>query len=146
MSLKRKDLTSSDPLHLQTDVLILGGGPAGAWAALSAVQSGAQVILADKGYLGTSGATAPSNTGTWIVPPGDNQAQIIERRWQRTGNLADQRWMLRTVDQAYENLLKLAEWGYPFPDGEDGRLYIANLRGPDYMAFMRRRVLRAGVT
>ncbi len=54
--------------------------------------------------------------------------------------------MLRTVDQAYENLLKLAEWGYPFPDGEDGRLYIANLRGPDYMAFMRRRVLRAGVT
>ncbi len=146
MSLKRKDLTGGDPLHLQTDVLVLGGGPAGAWAALSAVQSGARVVIADKGYLGTSGATAPSNTGTWTVPPGDNRAQIIERRWQRTGNLADQRWMLRTVDQAYENLLKLAEWGYPFPDDEDGKLYIANLRGPDYMAFMRRRLLRAGIT
>ncbi|MDR6668950.1 FAD-binding protein [Rhizobium sp. 1399] len=146
MSLKRKDLAGNGPLHLQTDVLVLGGGPAGAWAALSAAQNGARVVLADKGYLGTSGATAPSNTGTWLVPPGENRAQIVERRWQRTGNIADQRWMLRTVDQAYENLLRLAEWGYPFPDDEDGKLYIANLRGPDYMAFMRRRVLKAGIT
>lgn len=91
-------------------------------------------------------ATAPSNTGTWLVPPSDNRVQVVERRWQRTCNLADQRWMLRTVDQAYENLLKLAEWGYPFPDDEDGRLYIADLRGPDCMAFMRRRVLKASVT
>jgi len=146
MSLQRKVLAGGEPLHLQADVLVLGGGPAGAWAALSAAQNGARVVLADKGYLGTSGATAPSNTGTWLVPPGENRAQIVERRWQRTGNLADQRWMLRTVDQAYENLLKLAEWGYPFPDDEDGKLYIANLRGPDYMAFMRRRVLKAGIT
>ncbi|MFK0334286.1 FAD-dependent oxidoreductase [Rhizobium sp. NPDC090275] len=146
MSLKRKDLAGGNALHLQTDVLVVGGGPAGAWAALSAAQNGARVVLADKGYFGTSGATAPSNTGTWLVPPGENRAQIVERRWQRTGNLADQRWMLRTADQAYENLLKLAEWGYPFPDDEDGNLYIANLRGPDYMAFMRRRVLKAGIT
>jgi len=59
MSLKRNDLAGSGPLHLQTDVLVIGGGPAGAWAALSAAQNGARVILADKGYLGTSGATAP---------------------------------------------------------------------------------------
>jgi succinate dehydrogenase/fumarate reductase flavoprotein subunit len=146
MSIQRKVLAGGEPLHLQADVLVLGGGPAGAWAALSAAQNGARVVLADKGYLGTSGATAPSNTGTWLVPPGESRAQIVERRWQRTGNLADQRWMLRTVDQAYENLLTLAEWGYPFPDDEDGNLYIANLRGPDYMAFMRRRVLKAGIT
>ncbi|NLS08178.1 FAD-binding protein [Rhizobium sp. P32RR-XVIII] len=146
MSLKRKDLAGSDALHLQADVLVIGGGPSGAWAALAAAQNGARVVLADKGYLGTSGATAPSNTGTWCVPPGENRQQIVERRWQRTGNLGDQRWMLRCVDQAYENLLKLAEWGYPFPSDDDGKLYIANLRGPDYMAFMRRRVLKAGVT
>ena len=29
--------------------------------------------------------------------------------------VADQRWMLRTVDQCYENLQRLVEWGYPFP-------------------------------
>ncbi|TIN66900.1 MAG: FAD-binding protein, partial [Mesorhizobium sp.] len=95
---------------------------------------------------GTSGATAPSNTGTWCVPPGDNRHAVVERRWQRTGELADPRWMLRCVDTAYRNLLRLSEWGYPFPSEDDGRLYIANLRGPDYMRFMRRRVLLAGVT
>jgi succinate dehydrogenase/fumarate reductase flavoprotein subunit len=146
MSLKRKDLATGDLLHLQADVLVIGGGPSGAWAALAAAETGARVVLADKGYLGTSGATAPSNTGTWCVSPGEDRQQVVERRWQRTGGLGDQRWMLRCVDRAYENLLKLSEWGYPFPSDEDGKLYIANLRGPDYMAFMRRRVLLAGVT
>lgn len=142
---KRGD-APADPLRLEADVLVLGGGPAGAWAALAAAEGGARVVLADKGYLGTSGATAPSNTGTWCVPPGENRAEAVERRWQRTGGLADRRWMLRAVDRAYENLLQLAAWGYPFPSEDDGRLYIANLRGPDYMRFMRRRVLTAGVT
>ncbi|TPL78997.1 FAD-binding protein [Mesorhizobium sp. B2-3-14] len=138
--------SASDTLQLQVDVLVLGGGPSAAWAAVAAAESGAKVVLADKGHLGTSGATAPSNTGTWCVPPGDNRHAVVERRWQRTGELADQRWMLRCVDTAYRNLLRLSEWGYPFPSEDDGRLYIANLRGPDYMRFMRRRVLLAGVT
>lgn len=46
---------------ITTDVLVLGGGPAGTWAALSAAKQGVRVVLADKGYCGTSGATAPSN-------------------------------------------------------------------------------------
>ncbi|TIN69118.1 MAG: FAD-dependent oxidoreductase, partial [Mesorhizobium sp.] len=41
----------SDRLHLQADVLILGGGPSAAWAAVAAAESGAKVVLADKGYL-----------------------------------------------------------------------------------------------
>ncbi|MDB5552961.1 MAG: succinate dehydrogenase/fumarate reductase flavoprotein subunit [Rhizobium sp.] len=146
MTSSRKSLDTSDTLHLEADVLVIGGGPSGAWSALSAAENGAKVVLVDKGYLGTSGATAPSNTGTWCVAPGEDRAQIVERRWQRTGGLADPRWMLRCVDRSYENLLKLVEWGYPFPSEDDGKLYIANLRGPDYMAFMRRRVLLAGVT
>ena len=54
--------------------------------------------------------------------------------------------MLRLVDRCYENLQRLVEWGYPFPTEESGELYTANLRGPDYMRFMRARVLAAGVT
>lgn len=50
------------------DVLVLGGGPAGTWAAIAAARAGARVVLADKGYCGTSGATAPSGTGVWYVP------------------------------------------------------------------------------
>ncbi|KPL54650.1 oxidoreductase [Prosthecomicrobium hirschii] len=139
----RSASTGSD--RLQADVLVIGGGPAGAWAAFSAAQAGAKVVLADKGYFGTSGATAPSNTGTWCVPPGEGRAHVVERRWQRTGGLAEPRWMTRCVDRAYESLLRLVEWGYPFPTDDTGQLYIANLRGPDYMRFMRRQVQKAGV-
>ncbi len=130
----------------ETDVLVLGGGPSAAWAAISAAQAGASVVLADKGWMGTSGATAPSNTGTWCVSPGEDRPQIVERRWARTAGVADQRWMLRTLDQCYRGLLQLADWGYPFPRDANGDVYIANLRGPDYMRFMRTRLLAARVT
>jgi len=43
---------------VDTDVLVIGGGGAGARAALSAAESGARVMLALKGLLGRSGATA----------------------------------------------------------------------------------------
>ena len=43
---------------IDTDVLVMGGGGAGARAALSAAESGARVVLALKGVPDTSGATA----------------------------------------------------------------------------------------
>jgi succinate dehydrogenase/fumarate reductase flavoprotein subunit len=133
-------------LDALTDVLVIGGGPAGAWSAVAAAEAGARVVLVDKGYLGTSGATAPSNTGTWFVPPGEGRRLAIEQRQPRTGGLADPRWVERTLDTAWDKLHCLAAWGYPFPDDDEGTPYLANLRGPDYMHFMRRRVLMAGVT
>ncbi len=140
---KRSDLAVSGEA-LATDVLVIGGGPAASWAAVAASEAGARVIVVDKGYLGTSGATAPSNTGTWFVPPGDKRREAIDRRQERTGGLADPACAHRTLDVAWERLHQMAEWGYPFPTDDDGKPYLANLRGPDYMNFMRRRVRRAG--
>jgi succinate dehydrogenase/fumarate reductase flavoprotein subunit len=137
---------AAETLDLLADVLVIGGGPAGAWAAVAAAQAGARVILVDKGYLGTSGATAPANTGTWFVPPGEGRRAAIEQRQPRTGGLADPRWVERTLGTAWEKLHVLATLGYPFPNDDAGRPYLANLRGPDYMHFMRRRVLASGVT
>lgn len=52
-------MTSTEPEEaLSTAVLVIGGGPAGTWAAIKAAQAGADVVLADKGYTGLSGATA----------------------------------------------------------------------------------------
>ncbi|MQX49214.1 FAD-binding protein [Sinorhizobium medicae] len=146
MASRRKEQPAEEGRLIETDVLVVGGGPSAAWAALSAAEASVRVVLADKGYHGTTGATAPSNTGTWCVPPGEGRAASVEQRFKRTAGLADRRWMLRSADRAYENLQKLVEWGYPFPSEEDGSLYIANLRGPDYMRFMRQRVQKAGVT
>ncbi|GCL72885.1 FAD-binding protein [Paenibacillus naphthalenovorans] len=46
---------------------MLGGGPAGTWAAYTAASLGVKVVLVDKGYCGSSGATAPSGTSLWNV-------------------------------------------------------------------------------
>src|ERR1044071_4027631 len=130
---------------MTADVLVVGGGPAATWAAVAAAEVGASVILVDKGYVGTSGATAPANTGTWSPPPGERRQAAIAARMPRTGDLADPHWVERTLDTVWEKLHCLAEWGYPFPHDDNGEVYRANLRGPDYMHFMRRRVLRSGV-
>ncbi|MBD3886205.1 FAD-binding protein [Phormidium tenue FACHB-886] len=132
--------------RLDADVLIIGGGPAGAWAACSAAAAGASVVLVDKGYCGTSGVTASAGTGVWYVPPEPEVREAaMASRETLGGHLADRTWMSRVLDQTYANLNLLADWGYPFPLDEAGNSYRRSLQGPEYMRLMRRRVKRAGV-
>ena len=131
--------------RFQVDVLVLGGGPAGAWAAISARARGATVLLADKGYCGTSGATAPSGTGVWYVPP-DAAARDKAKadRYTMGGQLAEHAWMDRVLAQTWDNVHQLAEWGYPFPTDSEGLQRRTSLQGPEYMRLMRKQVKEAG--
>lgn len=133
-------------LDLTTDVLVVGGGPAATWAALKAAQDGADVVLADKGYCGTSGATASAGTGVWYVPPEPAAREAaMAGREALGGYLADRRWMRRVLDQTYAGMNELAAAGrYPFPAGPDGKQLRNGLQGPEYMRRMRVRVQRAG--
>jgi succinate dehydrogenase / fumarate reductase, flavoprotein subunit len=45
------------PAHIETDVLVIGAGGAGMYAALEAAQAGATVVLADRSLIGRGGAT-----------------------------------------------------------------------------------------
>ena len=99
-------------LRLTADVLVIGGGPAGTWAAVAAAKEGATVVLVDKGYCGTSGATAPSGTGVWYVRPDPREREeAMKSREALGGYLADRIWMRRVLEQTYENVNRLAEWG-----------------------------------
>src|ERR1700734_2631584 len=130
----------------EVDVLVIGGGPAGTWAALSATAKGASVVLVDKGCCGTSGATASAGTGVWYVPPDPaKRLAAMESREKLGGYLQDRAWMSRVLDRTYESVNLLAELGYPFPQDDDGHPRRTNLRGPDYMKLMRRLVRKAGV-
>ena len=46
-----------EPVHLSTDVLVIGAGAAGMYAALAAARDGAAVVLADRSLIGRGGAT-----------------------------------------------------------------------------------------
>ncbi|MEW9698784.1 FAD-dependent oxidoreductase [Paenibacillus sp. SI8] len=133
-------------LKLEADVLIIGGGPSGTWAALRAAKEGAKVVLVDKGYCGTSGATAPSGTGVWYVNPNPNEREeAMKSREALGGYLADRGWMKRVLDQTYSNVNQIAAWGYPFPVDETGASHRKSLQGPEYMKLMRKQVQKAGV-
>jgi succinate dehydrogenase/fumarate reductase flavoprotein subunit len=128
------------------DVLVIGGGPAGTWAAVSAARAGARVVLADKGYCGTSGAAAAGGNNLWYLPPGgDVRARSIARREAEGGYLTDRRWMERVADLTWRQVEQLDHWGYPFPSDDTGAVRRSSLQGPEYMRLMRRQVRRAGV-
>src|SRR5580700_1227037 len=46
-----------DPIAISTDVLVIGSGAAGMYAAIEAAQNGAKVLLADRSLIGRGGAT-----------------------------------------------------------------------------------------
>jgi succinate dehydrogenase/fumarate reductase flavoprotein subunit len=134
-----------NPIDIEADVLIIGGGMAAAWAAVSAAKSGAQVVLVDKGFVGTSGVTATGGPNHWWVPPDPNlRAEAIERRWQMSFGLAEREWMARIIDSTWRTLPQLAPY-YPFAADGQGRTYYSGLRGPEYMRALRRCARDAGV-
>jgi succinate dehydrogenase/fumarate reductase flavoprotein subunit len=137
--------TATAALELDADVLVLGGGPAGTWAAVTAARSGARVVLADKGFCGSSGATAPSGTGVWYVPPDPAKREAaMASREALGGYLADRGWMERVLDRTFDGINELAGQGYPFPVDDTGGSRRTSLQGPEYMRLMRKRVKASG--
>jgi len=49
--------TADQPLDAQTDVLVIGSGAAGMYAAIEAARAGCSVLLADRSLIGRGGAT-----------------------------------------------------------------------------------------
>ena len=136
-----------DALELHTDVLVIGGGPAATWAALTARSEGARVVLVDKGMCGTSGVAPAATVGHWWVEPAKREAAIIERD-EVGGNLSERYWMLALLEETWRRWPEVSvEHGYPAGgilrrlSGPGARL----CQGPIYLREMRRRVSHAGV-
>src|SRR3954468_4167233 len=109
-------------IEYDADVLVLGGGPAGTWAAVSAAERGARVLLVDKGFCGTSGATAAAGTGVWYVDPDPALREAAMAKREKLGGfLQDRRWMANVLDLTYQRSNRLADWGYPYPVDAHGK-------------------------
>jgi L-aspartate oxidase len=130
------------PLTLTADVLVIGGGLAGAWAAVAAAREGADVVLVDKGRCGTSGVTATAGPGHWWVPPERREAAVADR-FQRSLGLGDPDWMRRILDLTWTSLPGLRDH-YAFSRDDRGEVQYRALRGPEYMRAMRAYALAAG--
>ena len=63
----------NEGVHLETDVLVIGAGGAGMYAAIEAARNGSNVLLADRSLIGRSGATVMAMM-TVAVALGSDQA------------------------------------------------------------------------
>ncbi|BDI34281.1 oxidoreductase [Capsulimonas corticalis] len=134
-------------LEISTDVLIVGGGPAAAWAALAAAEQGARVVVADKGYLGSSGAFAASTSGAKVIPPLKELRDPVKfERYALGGHLAVHGWWDRLLDITYEKAPKIYEWGGYDQPMLNGLPAYRGLQGSETMRIMRKELLRSGIT
>ena len=69
--------------HLSTEVLIVGAGGAGMYAAIAAARSGASVLLVDKGQIGRGGATIMAQM-TVAVALGEQEPDSVELHLEDT--------------------------------------------------------------
>lgn len=136
-------MSSEDELQLTADVLVIGGGPAAAWAAYAAADRGVKAIIADKGFLGTSGAAAASGNGI-MAPSPEDWDKVLWERYRIANTLANLRWIERVIEKTWLSLPLVEEWGYRFPK-ENGESIRQSYYGPEYMRVLRKNLLRMGV-
>jgi succinate dehydrogenase/fumarate reductase flavoprotein subunit len=138
-------MQAMNDLALTTDVLVIGGGMAAAWAAITSAREGADVTLVDKGFLGTSGVTATGGPNHWWVSPEDGKREAaIDDRYARSFGLADKEWMARVIDETWRTLPELGRF-YAFGGDGHGGTFYAGVRGPEYMRALRRYAVASGV-
>ncbi|WP_418647889.1 FAD-binding protein [Thauera butanivorans] len=136
-------------VDLVADVLVIGGGPAGAWAGLAAARAGARVVVAEKGYLGTSGAQAAAGTGAYYIKPDDpvHREGMIKARMPIAFGFADESWIEKVYDQSFINQDLMSRWGYAFPKTQDGnKERWGGMRAADAVLFLRKQLEKHGVT
>jgi succinate dehydrogenase/fumarate reductase flavoprotein subunit len=71
-----------DEQVVETDVLVVGGGIAGCWAAISAARTGLKVALVEKGDTVRSGSGGPG-CDHWCVAPANPHSKVDPDAWAK---------------------------------------------------------------
>ena len=120
---------------VKTDVLVVGAGQAGFFAAIKAAEQGAKVTLVDKGYAGKSGQS--QNLATMVVC--DASKDDI-KKWVMSDRSVNEyinnpEWVELTYRESMDRWNDLAEWGFvTYKFDKDGNVYIDSMKdnGDEY--------------
>jgi succinate dehydrogenase / fumarate reductase, flavoprotein subunit len=110
------------PTHIETDVLVIGAGGAGMYAALEAARAGAAVVLADRSLIGRGGATVMAQM-TVAAALGQQTPDHWEHHLSDTlaagRGLCDQRLAALLCEDGPRRLREMDDWkvGWAREDG-----------------------------
>lgn len=138
----------SADLTLRTDVLVIGGSLAGAWAALAARREGADVVLVDKGHVGTAGVVAAANVGGYAVAPDaddETRRKVVGARHAAAAGLDDPAFIERVYRDAHAAYQALGEAGFRWDSRANGKAQPGRFIGPYTMYVLRALLIRAGI-
>ena len=100
--------------HITTDILIIGAGGAGMYAAIAAARNGSSVLLLDKGQVGRGGATIMAQM-TVAVALGGQEPDSVQLHLQDTLNagrgLCNEELSLLLCEDGPIRIREMAEWG-----------------------------------
>jgi succinate dehydrogenase/fumarate reductase flavoprotein subunit len=121
------------PMHATTDVLVIGSGAAGMYAAIEATRGGAQVLLADRSLIGRGGATVMAQM-TVAVALGAETPDHWTHHYDDTiaagRGLTDPALAQLLCEQGPECIRAMDEWGVGWAR-KDGHITQAMAPGHD---------------
>jgi len=95
----------------ESDVLIIGGGMAGFFAALRAVEKGQRVVMADKGTVGRSGFTPWANTFcVFDASLGDKPEEWVQGTQSKGEYLVNLDYFGMFIEDSLPRYRQLLEW------------------------------------
>jgi succinate dehydrogenase/fumarate reductase flavoprotein subunit len=112
---------------IECDVLVVGGGIAGCFAAIKAKEKGLDVVIVDKACVAKSGGTAAAGAGFMMFNPDwGHDLHACMRAIAKNGEyLNDHDWTKVIMNDSLETYEDLVSWGVQFPDakGKVGEQY-----------------------
>jgi succinate dehydrogenase/fumarate reductase flavoprotein subunit len=107
--------------EIDADVLVLGGGIAGCWAAISAARQGLNVVMVEKGDTVRSGAGGPG-CDHWCNAPANPLSRVDPDEWAQ--HMADRPYcngigIQIQCREDYDTLLEMEQMGGKIRDTDD---------------------------
>jgi succinate dehydrogenase/fumarate reductase flavoprotein subunit len=142
--------------RVDCDVLVVGGGFGGCFAALRASELGAQVVLVEKAHVSRSGASTMSG-GVTTAPLDSDDLNVWATEFITRGSyMCDQDWTMQLLEGQRSRVKDIESWGVPISRDEHGEIRRFSSRGmidvrvmqyqpKDTMNALRARLLANGV-
>jgi succinate dehydrogenase / fumarate reductase flavoprotein subunit len=115
---------------IDTDVLVIGGGAGGLWAALSARHHwpSGRITLLDAHMVGRTGHTAFSNAWMVMMTPDDDADACLRDIVEGNEWIAEQELIREVLSLSHMQLLEMEKFGLQFPK-ENGKFIRRPTRG-----------------